>query len=222
MNKHPINASASSSEPKQSSIYIAGPMRNIPFYNFPAFDRAQAHLESEGWNVISPAQIDRDHGFDPKDMPVDSDWNDLSTLPFTIEECWERDMEAVSSCDAIYMLKGWQTSTGAQAEYWTARWLRKEVIFQPESICEEAYRIQGGDRQQDYGDPTQNFQDIAQSFNWYLDTKVANGGDRKFEPRDIAHVMVLMKISRNIHKPKRDNWTDMAGYAQCGGKIDAL
>lgn len=206
----------------RKSIYLSAPMRGVPYFNFPAFDAARDRLTAEGWKVISPADIDREHGFDPKDLPRDTDWNDLSGLPFTIEDCFERDIEAVKKCDAIYMLKGWQNSTGAQAEYWCARWLHKEVLYEPESICEEAFRIQGGDRQQDYGDPTQNFTDIADAFNWYLGVKVANGGERNFEARDIAHVMILMKIARNVHKPKRDNWTDCAGYAQCGGKVDKV
>ena len=35
-------------------------------------------------------------------------------------------------------------------------------------------------------------------------------------------MMILMKIARNVHKPKRDNWVDIAGYSQCGGKIDNI
>ena len=90
----------------------------------------------------------------------------------------------------------------------------------PESICEEAQRIQGGDRQQDYGSPAKNFQDIADLWSAYL--KVALDVDIAIKARDVAHMSILMKVSRNVHKPKRDNWVDMAGYAQCGGKVDEL
>ena len=89
-----------------------------------------------------------------------------------------------------------------------------------ESICQEAQRIQGGDRQQDYGSPTKNFQDIADLWSTYI--KTACGVDVDLKARDVAHMSILMKISRNVHKPKRDNWVDMAGYAQCGGKVDEL
>ena len=89
-----------------------------------------------------------------------------------------------------------------------------------ESICMEAYRIQGGDRQQDYGSPAKNFQEIADSWNTYL--KTACGVEVNMQARDVAHMNILMKICRNVHKPKRDNWVDMAGYAQCGGKVDDL
>ena len=90
----------------------------------------------------------------------------------------------------------------------------------PESICQEAQRIQGGDRQQDYGSPTKNFQDIADLWSTYIKTSLDVDVDLK--ARDVAHMSILMKISRNVHKPKRDNWVDMAGYAQCGGKVDEL
>tara|TARA_R110000850_G_scaffold70622_1_gene156277 strand:+ start:117 stop:566 length:450 start_codon:yes stop_codon:yes gene_type:complete len=90
----------------------------------------------------------------------------------------------------------------------------------PESVCEEAQRIQGGDRQQDYGSPAKNFQDIADLWSTYL--KVALDVDVDIKARDVAHMSILMKVSRNVHKPKRDNWVDMAGYAQCGGKVDEL
>lgn len=203
----------------QKTIYIAGPMRGIPYFNFHAFDAARDKLEAEGWQVISPADIDRENGFDAMQCPLKTDWNDLTDLPITREACFDRDIEAIrNKCDAIYMLKGWQGSTGAQAEYWCAKWLGLEVHYEPESICEEAYRIQGGDRQQDYGDPTANFADIANHWDAYVYS--AHGIDGFFTPRDVAHMMILMKVARNCHKPKRDNWIDIAGYAQCGGKVD--
>jgi len=116
----------------RKSIYIAGPMRGKPFFNFPAFDAAHDKLEDEGWNAISPADMDREHGFDAMDIEPNSDWNDMSSVPFTKEECMERDLEAIKKSDAIYMLKGWQNSTGAQAEYWCAKWRSKEIYFQEE------------------------------------------------------------------------------------------
>lgn len=112
------------------TIYIAGPMRAAPFFNFPSFDIARDRLIASGWQVISPADMDREHGFDALDMPPDSDWNDLSQVPFTIQECFDHDIEAVKRADAIFMLKGWDKSTGAQAEYWCAKWLQKEVLFE--------------------------------------------------------------------------------------------
>ena len=41
-------------------IFISGPMRGIPYYNFPAFDAARAAFEAVG--------------FDARDLPADTDW----------------------------------------------------------------------------------------------------------------------------------------------------
>ena len=39
----------------KKTIYIAGPMSGIPYFNFPAFDTAKAFLILQGWDVVSPA-----------------------------------------------------------------------------------------------------------------------------------------------------------------------
>ena len=40
-------------------IYLAGPMRNYPRNNFPAFDAAAAKLRADGHEVFNPAEHDR-------------------------------------------------------------------------------------------------------------------------------------------------------------------
>ena len=42
--------------------YVAGPMRSLPFFNFPTFDEVRDQLVKSGYNVISPADIDRAAG----------------------------------------------------------------------------------------------------------------------------------------------------------------
>jgi hypothetical protein len=103
-------------------------MRGYPLYNFPAFDRARDLLTEQGWEVISPADMDRSvDGFDPTAMAPDHDWN---SVPAQIDfnECVERDLAAVKSCDAIYLLPHWEKSLGARAEHALAAWLGKEVL----------------------------------------------------------------------------------------------
>lgn len=102
--------------------YLAGPMRRIRWFNFPAFDAAAADLRSHGIIVVSPAEIDRAQGFDPTALPDDWDW---SKLPdgFDLKATAKRDIEALASCDAIHLLPGWESSVGARAERAVAEWI---------------------------------------------------------------------------------------------------
>ena len=103
-------------------IYIAGPMRGIPYYNFPAFDHARDDLLAYGHEVVSPADLDRRAAnFEASRLPAETDW---SAVPegFDLKACCARDLEALLTCDAIYMLPGWQKSRGAMAEWSVAVW----------------------------------------------------------------------------------------------------
>jgi hypothetical protein len=109
------------------TCYIAGPMRGIPYYNFPAFDAAKDRLVALGWTVISPADLDREHNFDSSSLAPDSDWNAIPEN-FDLSACIRRDVEAVLQCDALVFIPGdWGKSTGCRAELAVARWALKPV-----------------------------------------------------------------------------------------------
>jgi hypothetical protein len=112
---------------KRKRVYVAGPMRGIRFYNFGAFDAASAWLRVQGHDVVNPADLDRDTGFDPYTLPNSHDW---STTPpgFDMKACRRRDLDALETCDAIYMLNGWWNSRGARAEKAHAEWIGLEVM----------------------------------------------------------------------------------------------
>ncbi len=40
-----------------------------------------------------------------------------------------RDVQAIASCDALYMLDDWFSSKGASAEFHIARWLGLHLLF---------------------------------------------------------------------------------------------
>lgn len=111
-------------------IYIAGPMRGKKWFNFPDFDWAKECLMRAGWEVISPADLDREIGFDVKSLPPDTDWSDVSKLGFDLRAAVQRDMDAILDCDAIFMLHGWSESRGAKAEKAIAEWLGLMVFYQ--------------------------------------------------------------------------------------------
>jgi hypothetical protein len=110
-------------------IYCAGPMRGIRHFNFPAFDAMRDKLIAEGWDVISPADLDRAIGFDETAFPDDYDWIDLKKIGFDIRDAVKRDAEALCKCDAIMMLPFWSLSKGARAELAIAEWLGLEILY---------------------------------------------------------------------------------------------
>jgi hypothetical protein len=83
-------------------------------------------------------------------------------------------------------------------------------------ILAEASRITRGSRQLQYGPPDQDFRRTAGMWSALFESKLKYG--MKFEPRDVALAMILLKTSRETHQRKRDNWVDIAGYASCGSR----
>lgn len=111
------------------SIYIAGPMRGYPEFNFPKFNEAAASYERDGWHVYSPADHDFENGFDPTGLTGDEALEDLG---FDLKEALTWDVNAVIEADAIALLPGWEDSKGARAEYALAQALDKDVYFYEE------------------------------------------------------------------------------------------
>lgn len=95
-------------------VYIAGPMRGKPAFNFPAFDEASEWLRAQGHEVFSPADHDRESGFDPSSMAGDEN---LAALGFDLRAALAADLAWITTeADAVYLLPGWETSSGARAE----------------------------------------------------------------------------------------------------------
>lgn len=93
------------------SVYIAGPMRGYPLFNFPAFDAAELEWLQRGWRVVSPAQMDRTlDGFTGAPEEV---------KPFS--HYMRRDIEALLGVEAVAFLPGWEKSRGACIEHTVAR-----------------------------------------------------------------------------------------------------
>jgi hypothetical protein len=97
-------------------IYLAGPMRGIPNFNFPAFDYAAAQLRRDGHVVFSPAERDRAaYGPEVENNPT----GDENKAPpgCTINDCMRADTQWICDhADAIALLPGWENSSGAAAE----------------------------------------------------------------------------------------------------------
>lgn len=86
-----------------------------------------------------------------------------------------------------------------------------------ETIAEEAQRIVYGDREKAYDDPNQNFRRLSFMWQGVLDKKLAPGAT--ITARDVALMMVCLKISRETFMPNRENRVDGIGYWLCEDRI---
>jgi len=117
--------------------YLAGPMSGIPEFNYPAFHAEAATLRAKGYAVFSPAEIDivyhgkdisrgnasgcilrakEEHGFDRKKAL----WRDLEQI------FWADEHRGV---DIVFMMPGWEKSTGATLEHAAAKALGLEIRY---------------------------------------------------------------------------------------------
>jgi len=124
----------------KGTLYISGKMRGLKFYNAPKFDYWKKHLENEGWEVISPMDTDRSAGLDPYDFPEDHDWS-IEPAGMDMRETAKRDVvkDIINKADAVFMIDGWETSVGALAEYWAARFSKIPIIHETEPNIDPLY-----------------------------------------------------------------------------------
>lgn len=88
-------------------------------------------------------------------------------------------------------------------------------------ILDTALKCVNGERDQQYGNPEDNFRLIAEFWNLYLNKCGASHTEVYIRSKDVAAMMSLMKLARiTTGQPKPDNWVDLAGYAACGGEVD--
>lgn len=122
--------------PTQPRVYIAGPMRGLPEYNFPAFDEARDRWNKWGCTVINPADLDREAGFDPT-LPNAPEWDGDK------KEVIERDIKAIldnlrpGTEDAIVLLPGWENSVGAAVEVALGKFLGLNFACAETGLCME-------------------------------------------------------------------------------------
>lgn len=75
-----------------------------------------------------------------------------------------------------------------------------------------------GERQDQYGQPEDNFKSIAYFWNDYIGAKYPDSA--VLDPIDVAMMMALLKIARiATGTAKEDSFVDLAGYAACGCEI---
>lgn len=85
------------------------------------------------------------------------------------------------------------------------------------SVLDEAKALITGDRNNQYGPPTQDFQRTAALLNALGYARVdASDTVHDLTSSDVGLIMIQLKVSRVMHsRGKRDHYTDIAGYAGC-------
>lgn len=113
-------------------VYLAGAMRGIPEFNFPAFHREAAWLRRCGHEVFSPAERDNEkHGTDISVGNATGD-EDLAAKEhgFSLREALGADLAWIcAEAEAIALLPGWEASSGARAEHAVAFALGLKFIY---------------------------------------------------------------------------------------------
>lgn len=203
--------------------YVAGPMRGLPDRNFPAFRSATLLLRSLGHEVFDPSELE-----------------DINEPLQPLSHYLRKDFRAICDCEEIVLLPGWEKSEGVRCELQIAEYLGMEVnVFdemvgampfgpwpnvksaleyanrrsQP-NILDEAKGLVCRDRNSDYGHPKDDFERTAQIWSAII--------GRTITARQVALCMIGVKMSRECHRPKRDNRVDMAGYAATLDMVDEV
>lgn len=108
-------------------VYCSGPMTGHSDLNRPAFDAAERRLSERGHFVINPVNISCTFGT-PKELAeafaaaYAKPWQSVGSYEeHARKTClanavMDADLAAVRSCDAIYLLRGWENSRGARME----------------------------------------------------------------------------------------------------------
>lgn len=121
-------------------IYLAGPMRGIPDFNFPAFFEGGLLLQCIGHYVHNPAYEDDLAGFRWRGTTGNEDmstlWGDADSKG--LKDVLAEDIEWIlKHADAVAVLPGWEKSKGARAEVSAA--LAAGITVHPlESFIDEA------------------------------------------------------------------------------------
>jgi hypothetical protein len=110
---------------RQKQVYIAGPMSGLPEFNFPAFFAAQKRLEARGWIVHNPAEKDQEHDLDKEAVKTGDDRLAMAN-GFDFRGAYLWDVTKIIQGNAIYMLKGWESSRGAFGEWAVAQAMKSK------------------------------------------------------------------------------------------------
>lgn len=93
-------------------IYLSGPISGLPPTEVhEKFAAAEQYFKDQGIETVNPLK---------NGLPASAPWR----------EHMLRDLELLSECDTVYMMKGWKRSKGARVEFATAVESCKTIMFE--------------------------------------------------------------------------------------------
>ena len=199
-------------------IYIAGPMTGHEDLNFPAFHAAAERFAEAGWRVANPAMNFGGRTDLPRQIYLRADVAMLAKCDaIALLPCWERSrgatLEAVLAAELG--LRFFDADTGAESREpprvaWT-------VEDSGASVLDTAKRITAGARHSDYGPPSEDFARTAALWTAILSRRLRDG--ESVTAMDVPLCMIALKLARQVHRHKRDNLVDIAGYARTAAMV---
>ena len=94
-------------------MYVSGPISWMPEYNQKAFKEAGQKLEAMGYAPVQP-----------------NDFGSFSNEKMHWLACITDSIHILSRCQGLYLLAGWEHSTGAKIEHLVARRLNIPVYYE--------------------------------------------------------------------------------------------
>ena len=111
-------------------IYLAGPMRGIPEFNFPRFNAVAAALRANGHEVFNPAEkdIERHGGVNISAGNANGDVDRArQEHGFSLRQALHDDFTYIcKTANCLCLLPGWEHSGGSRAEHAVASALTYE------------------------------------------------------------------------------------------------
>lgn len=106
---------------KKKKVYIGGKMTGLTEEESQdLFNRAETALKAAGYNVVNPWKI---------------------RVPKYYSGQLLRSLKELAKCDAIYLLDNWTSSNGANCEYWFAKGMGLEIMFEDKAFNPDDYAV---------------------------------------------------------------------------------
>lgn len=106
---------------KKPRIYVAGPMRGYPDFNYPKFNGFASELTGAGWDVVNPVRVGESI----------AEAEAINDDPALLEAVLAAEILALKTCEAVYLLNGWEKSDGARKEVAAAIAHGLEIYLEP-------------------------------------------------------------------------------------------